>query len=50
MNRFEFIIPNPIIKWGFNQFAAPWTKNDMQAQLRRLKRVAEEIYQLECSQ
>ncbi len=49
INRFQFSVPNPIIKWGFNQFAAGWTKNDMQAQLRRLKRVAEEIYQLECS-
>ncbi|HAC63276.1 MAG TPA: SRPBCC family protein [Cyanothece sp. UBA12306] len=46
INRFEFEIPNPIVAWGFNQFAANWTKADMQAQLRRLKRVAEEIYQL----
>ncbi|MBD2439861.1 SRPBCC family protein [Nostoc sp. FACHB-110] len=42
-NRFEFIIPNPIVSWGFNNFAASWTKEDMQAQLRRLKRVAEEV-------
>jgi hypothetical protein len=48
INRFEFTIPNPLVKWGFNQFAAPWTRQDMQAQLRRLKRIAEEIYQLEC--
>ncbi len=46
INRFEFEIPNPLVSWGFNQFAANWTKTDMQAQLRRLKRVAEEIYQL----
>ena len=49
INRFEFTIPNPLIKWGFNLFAAALTKQDMQAQLRRLKRVAEEVYQLECS-
>jgi hypothetical protein len=29
------------VNWGFNTFAASWTKQDMQAQLRRLKRVAE---------
>lgn len=45
LNRFEFQIPNPLIEFGFNQFAATWTKADMQAQLRRLKRVAEEQYQ-----
>lgn len=43
VNRFEFDIPNPIISWGFNNFAASWTKEDMQSQLRRLKRVAEEV-------
>ena len=45
LNRFEFNIPNPLITWGFNTFAATWTQKDMQAQLRRLKRVAEEIQQ-----
>jgi Polyketide cyclase / dehydrase and lipid transport len=44
LNRFEFEIPNPIISWGFNAFAANWTKEDMKAQLRRLKRVAEALY------
>lgn len=44
LNRFEFEIPNPIISWGFQNFAANWTKNDMKAQLKRLKRVAEEVY------
>lgn len=44
LNRFEFDIPNPIVRYGFNQFAANWTRQDMQTQLRRLKRVAEEIY------
>lgn len=44
INRFEFKIPNPVIQYGFNLFAAKWTKQDMQAQLRRLKRVAEEQY------
>lgn len=47
LNRFEFAIPNPIVSWGFNFFAAKWTKKDMQAQLRRLKRVAEEVYQID---
>lgn len=47
INRFEFQIPNPLVRWGFNQFAAAWTKRDMQVQLQRLKRVAEEIYQLD---
>ncbi|AFZ16411.1 SRPBCC family protein [Allocoleopsis franciscana] len=47
LNRFEFGISNPVISWGFNTFAATWTKGDMQAQLRRLKRVAEEIYRRE---
>lgn len=45
LNRFEFDIPNPLIRFGFNQFAATWTRNDMQAQLRRLKRVAEAMHQ-----
>ena len=45
INRFEFEIPNPMVRWGFNTFAERWTKEDMQAQLRRLKRVAEERYQ-----
>jgi len=43
LNRFEYDIPNPLVSWGFNTFAASWTKEDMQAQLRRLKRVAEEV-------
>jgi Polyketide cyclase / dehydrase and lipid transport len=43
INRFEFTIPNPIVAWGFDKFAATWTKTDMEAQLRRLKRVAEEV-------
>jgi hypothetical protein len=44
LNRFEFQVPNPLVNWGFNAFAASWTQSDMKAQLRRLKRVAEEIY------
>ena len=43
INRFEFTIPNPIIGFGFNVFAAQWTQKDMQAQLQRLKRVAESL-------
>ena len=46
LNRFEFEIPNPIISWGFDNLAANLTRKDMQAQLRRLKRVAEEVYRL----
>ncbi|OCR02299.1 polyketide cyclase [Oscillatoriales cyanobacterium USR001] len=41
INRFEFEISNPLIRFGFNQFAAPWTKADMQAQLKRIKKLAE---------
>lgn len=43
VNRFEFDIPNPLVSWGFNNFAASWTQKDMQAQLRRLKQVAESL-------
>ncbi|MGB3654517.1 MAG: SRPBCC family protein [Rivularia sp. (in: cyanobacteria)] len=43
INRFEFEIPNPLISWGFKNFAEKFTKNDMQAQLHRLKRVAESL-------
>jgi hypothetical protein len=43
INRFEFEIPNPIVGWGFKTFAEAWTKQDMQAQLYRLKRLAEKI-------
>lgn len=43
INRFEFIIPNPIVRWGFNTFAFTLTQKDMQAQLHRLKRLAEAI-------
>ena len=46
VNRFEFTIPNPVIQFGFDIFAAKLTQQDMQAQLRRLKQVAEKIYQL----
>jgi hypothetical protein len=41
VNRFEFEIPNPLVRWGFNTLAASWTQADMQAQLSRLKQVAE---------
>jgi len=41
LNRFEFAIPNPLVSFGFNQFAAKWTKQDMESQLKRLKQVAE---------
>lgn len=41
LNRFEFTIPNPLVNFGFNQFAATWTKKDMESQLQRLKQIAE---------
>jgi hypothetical protein len=44
LNRFEFSIANPLVAFGFNTFAAKWTKTDMEAQLKRLKAVAERLY------
>ena len=43
LNQFEFEIPNPLVSFGFQQFAAKWTKRDMEAQLQRLKQVAERL-------
>lgn len=43
LNRFEFDIPNPLVSFGFQQFAASWTKKDMESQLQRLKQVAERL-------
>ena len=43
INRFEFTIPNPFIQFGFNRFAASWTQDDMNAQLRRLQQVAQRL-------
>ena len=43
INRFEFTIPNPLVSFGFNQFAASWTKKDMESQLQRLKQIAERL-------
>ncbi len=43
LNRFEFTIPNPIIQYGFDTFAATWTQADMKAQLQRLKQVAQSL-------
>lgn len=43
LNRFEFTIPNPIVGFGFNAIAANWTRQDMAAQLKRLKQVAETL-------
>lgn len=47
INRFDFAIPNPLVAWGFQVFAARWTVQDMQAQLRRLKALAEDLYRLQ---
>lgn len=44
LNRFEFEIPNALVAWGFDTVAASFVQDDMQAQLRRLKRVAERLY------
>jgi hypothetical protein len=43
LNRFEFEIPNPLVAIGFQWVAADWTKQDMTAQLKRLKQVAETL-------
>lgn len=45
LNRFDFKIPNPLVRLGFNTLAVNWTRDDMKAQLRRLKRVAEGLSQ-----
>lgn len=47
INRFSFTIPNPMVGWGFRLTAARWTQRDMEAQLRRLKRIAETLALLE---
>ena len=47
INRFNFVIPNPLVAWGFQVFAARWTIQDMRAQLRRLKALAEDLYRLQ---
>ncbi len=44
INCFEFTIPNPLVSWGFQLFAAELTSRDMKAQLRRLKQTAETLY------
>jgi uncharacterized protein YndB with AHSA1/START domain len=43
INRFEFQIPNPLVAFGFKTLASSLTRKDMQAQLVRLKKVAEAI-------
>lgn len=50
LNRFEFSIANPIIAFGFQTFAARWTKQDMEAQLKRIKGLAERQTVLSSSQ
>lgn len=42
VNRFCFTIPNPLVRTGFDLFASNLTRSDMQAQLHRLKVVAEQ--------
>lgn len=41
VNQFMFAIPNPVVAWGFDRVAARWTQNDMEAQLQRIKQLAE---------
>jgi hypothetical protein len=43
LNCYEFEIPNPLVEFGFKAFAARLTQADMQAQLQRLKQVAENL-------
>lgn len=43
LNRFEFVIPNAIVALGFHLFASRLMRQDMQAQLQRLRQVAETI-------
>ena len=43
LNRFEFEILNPLVRFGFRTVAAGWTQRDMAAQLQRLKQVAEQL-------
>lgn len=43
LNRFDFKIPNAFVRFGFETFAANWTRRDMQTQLHRLKQVAEKL-------
>lgn len=40
-NCFQFEIPNPLMQFGFDLFAARLTQTDMRQQLERLKQVAE---------
>lgn len=42
-NQFEFVIPNAIVAFGFQLFARRLTQADMQAQLQRLRQVAESL-------
>ncbi len=43
VNRFCFEIPNVLVQTGFNLFAQSLTRQDMMAQLQRLKTVAEKF-------
>ena len=42
-NRFTFMAPSALVRFGFNLFAASLTKRDMENQLKRLKQVAESV-------
>ena len=44
LNQFTFEIPNPLVRVGFDLVAARLTQRDMQAQLVRLKSIAEELH------
>ncbi|MEM9568689.1 MAG: SRPBCC family protein [Cyanobacteria bacterium P01_E01_bin.34] len=43
LNQFTFQIPNPLVRIGFDLVAARLTQRDMQAQLVRIKALAEDI-------
>ncbi len=43
VNSFTFAITNPFVRFGYTLFAAKLTQRDMQAQLERLKILAEKL-------
>ncbi|MEM8717523.1 MAG: SRPBCC family protein [Cyanobacteria bacterium P01_A01_bin.3] len=44
LNQFTFEIPTPLVRVGFDLVAARLTQRDMQAQLVRIKSIAEELH------
>ena len=50
LNQFTFEISNPLVRVGFDLVAARLTQRDMQAQLVRLKSLAEELHRSKSNQ